>query len=216
MRHFSKEARKRMSIAHTGKQLSEEHKRNIGEASKGNTGRKGKPLSEEHKDKLRKAFTGRFVSEETKRKMSEAQKGKKTSEETKKKLSEHFKGVPLSEETKRKMSKVRMGHLVSEETREKFIGEKNPAWNGGTSFLPYSPEWTDDLKQSIKDRDNNECQNPYCKQNTEKLDVHHINYNKQDCSQFNLITLCGSCNVRANANRKEWERFYKKIVWSKY
>lgn len=95
-------------------------------------------------------------------------------------------------------------------------GENNPAWNGGSSFFPYSPEFTDELKQFIKDRDDHECQNPYCDHKTKRLNVHHINYNKQNCSQFNLITLCMVCNVKANINRMEWQRLYKKIIWSKY
>ncbi len=214
MRHFSEEAKERMRIAHTGKHLSEEHKRNIGIASLGKK-YPGRHLSEGHKEKLRDAFTGRYVSEETKRKMSEAQKGKRHSEETKKKLSDFFKGKPLSDETKRKMSTAHKGK--SNWTEEnKLFKEKNPAWNGGSSFQPYSSEFTDELKRFIKDRDNNECQNPYCDHRVEILNIHHIDYNKENSNQFNLITLCSPCNVKANGNRKEWRRFYKRIIWSKY
>ncbi len=201
------------------KHLSEEHKRKISMSLIGNTRRVGVPIPEKQKREISKFHKGRHRSEETKRKLSESHKGICHSEETKRKLSEHFKGKPLSEETKRKMREARKSSWTEEvktKIREKMIGDKNPAWNGGTSFLPYPPEWTRKYKHSIKDRDNNECQNPYCEQNTEKLDVHHIDYNKKNCSQFNLITLCGSCNAKANVNRKEWKRFYKKIVWSKY
>ena len=63
-----------------------------------NAFKKGKHLSEEHKKKLSEAskgeknpMYGKHFSEESKKKMSEAKKGKKLSEETKKKLSEAHK-----------------------------------------------------------------------------------------------------------------------------
>lgn len=45
-----------------------------------------------------------------------------------------------------------------------------------------------------------------------KLVVHHIDYNKKNCKPYNLITLCNSCNSRANNNRKQHEKFYKSIM----
>jgi hypothetical protein len=98
----------------------------------------------------------------------------------------------------------------------KLKRKEHPFWEGSYPVVPYIPEWTEELKQAIKDRDNNECQNPYCNHKTLKLTIHHVDYNKQNCSQFNLITLCLSCNSKANANRREWLRLYKKIIWSKY
>jgi len=133
------------------------------------------------------------------------------SSSTKRKLSNRNKGKHLSEETKKRISKSRKGiHVL------KTSGKNHWNWKGGASFLPYSSEWTEKLRQSIKNRDNKECQNPYCNYKTKLLEIHHINYDKQDCSQFNLITLCKSCNSRANINRKEWKRFYKRIIWGKY
>jgi len=129
--------------------------------------------------------------------------GKHHSVETKNKMSEAMKGRHYSEEHRRKISQAKKGN-------------QNPNWNSGSSFLPYSLEWTRELRQFIKDRDNNECQNPYCDCKTKGLTVHHIDYNKQNCSQFNLITLCRSCNIRVNTDRKEWKRLLRKILWSKY
>lgn len=168
---------------------------------------KGIPHSEETKQKMREKANGRLShkkgrpnSEETRQRIRESKIGKRPNHNG-------MLGKKHSEESKRKMIKSHIGL---------FLGEKNPAWNGGSSFLPYSPDWTDELKQFIKNRDNNECQNPYCNGRTKRLDVHHINYNKQDCSQFNLITLCRSCNVKSNTDREEWKRFYKRIIWGKY
>ncbi len=103
---------------------SEETKRKISEANKGNTNCLGKTLSEETKRKLSEIHKGKTLSKEHRRKLSEAHKGenhylygKTLSEETKRKLSKAHKGKILSEETKRKMSEVHKN--PSEETRRK-------------------------------------------------------------------------------------------------
>jgi hypothetical protein len=72
----SDESKKKMSGAHKGKKLSDETKKKIGEAKKGNTHMLGKTLSEETKKKLSDARKGKTHSDETKKKMSEARKGK--------------------------------------------------------------------------------------------------------------------------------------------
>ena len=185
--------------------------------------KKGKKLSEEHRKKLSEALN----SEGIKKKMSEAKKGKLFTEEHKKKLSEAHKGRPNSfkgrhhsEEAKRKMSinnasrRLEIRKKISEAHKGKF-GDKNANWRGGISFFPYPPIFNNELKQFIKDRDNNECQNPYCRNDYRRLTTHHIDHSKDNCSQFNLITLCNSCNSKAN-NKHRWQRLYRKIVWSKY
>ena len=44
-----------------------------------------------------------------------------------------------------------------------------------------------------------------------KLDVHHINYDKKNCSSDNLISLCHSCHLKTNYNRVYWENYFSKI-----
>ena len=46
--------------------------------------------------------------------------------------------------------------------------------------------------------------------NGQVLHVHHIDYNKENCSQDNLITTCQQCNLRANSNRDYWKELYLK------
>jgi hypothetical protein len=116
---------------------SEETRRKISEASKGNTYMLGKTLSEETKRKMSDTRKGKTHSEETKRKQSEAKKGKTFSEESKRKMSEAQKGKSLSEETRRKMSETRKGKIPSKETRRKLSeARKGQAkgkkwWNDG-------------------------------------------------------------------------------------
>jgi hypothetical protein len=95
------------------------------------------------------------------------------------------------------------------------LKERNPAWEGGKSQGDYPFEFNDTLKEKIRKRDNYECQN--CGMTEEEhlivhgqvLHIHHIDYNKENCKEDNLITLCGGCNVRANKNRDYWRNFYQ-------
>lgn len=88
-------------------------------------------------------------------------------------------------------------------------------WRGGIGKLPYSFEFDWRLKQSIKERDNYTCQECNITEaesillNGIYLDVHHIDYDKQNCSRENLITLCKHCNGTANHNRDYWEGHFK-------
>jgi hypothetical protein len=96
-----------------------------------------------------------------------------------------------------------------------YKGNNNPAWIDGSSYENYPQEWTESLRESIRKRDNYECQN--CNMTEEEhiivygqvLHVHHIDYNKKNCSKNNLITLCHQCNLRANRNRNYWKEFYQ-------
>lgn len=102
-----------------GKHLSEETKRKMSEAKRG----------EKHH------FFGKHLSEETRRKMSEARKGennplfgKHFSEESKRKMSEAKRGKHHSDETKRKMSESLKGRQFSDETRRKISEAKRAYW----------------------------------------------------------------------------------------
>ncbi len=92
-----------------------------------------------------------------------------------------------------------------------FKGNKNPNWRGGISKEPYCFEFTTDLKEYIKYRDNYICLSLSCGSKKD-LVVHHIDYNKKHCEEENLITLCRSCNFKANFNRKWHEEIYKRII----
>lgn len=109
---------------------------------------------------------------------------KKHSEETKRKISEGNKGKKISEETKRKISLANKG-------------EKSYLWQGGKSFEPYSIDWTETLKRSIRERDNYICQ--ICNQYGNN--VHHLDRNKKNCNPNNLITLCQKCHSRQHKKK---------------
>jgi len=94
------------------------------------------------------------------------------------------------------------------------VGAKHWNWRGGISFEPYCELWKDkNYKEFIKERDNFKCMNLLCdSKNPSDLVVHHINYNKKDCNPRNLITLCRSCNSRANINREKYKLQYQFII----
>ena len=124
-----------ISKANKGKHHSEESKKKMSEAKKGEKHPMyGKHHSDESKKKISEAHKN--ISEETRRKLSESHKGqtawdkgKKLSEEHKKKLSEAHKGKHHSLSSIQKMSDAKKGKHRSKETKKK-IGEakKGTRW----------------------------------------------------------------------------------------
>lgn len=93
-------------------------------------------------------------------------------------------------------------------------GERNPAWLGGLSSAPYPYDWWK-ISSRVLERDGRTCRNPNCKHDTKSVDVHHIDYNKMNCSDENLIVLCdrchSACHAGLNKNREKWEAFYTQL-----
>lgn len=85
------------------------------------------------------------------------------------------------------------------------IGELSSNWKGGIQYEPYSTDWTETLKRSIRERDHYICQLCLNYGNA----VHHIDYNKKNCNSDNLITLCISCNFKVNSNRIYWTNYFQ-------
>ena len=86
------------------------------------------------------------------------------------------------------------------------------------SKLGYTIEFSDELKEEIRERDNHECQLCHKSEEQEiqelsrKLCIHHIDYNKKNCNEDNLISLCNSCHVKTNLNRDYWSVYFIKII----
>lgn len=225
---------------HSEETLQKIHKANSGE----NHPMYGKKHSEKTLRKMSESHKNYKYSEKSKRKMSEVRMGeknhfygKKHSEEAKKKISKAkrgkitwMKGKRHSEKSKQKQSESMKGKkpwnegltdCYSKKTKElwrqKRTGENNHQWKGGISCEPYCQQWIDkEYKQSIKERDGNKCLNPECNKITNKLCLHHIDYNKKECKPSNLITLCVSCNSKANKNREWHKSWYQAIINKRY
>lgn len=196
---------------------------------------KGFKHSEETKKKIKdnspRIWLGKKMSDESRRKMSEAKKklkiippsrkGIKWSLEGRKKLSDAntrpFLGKHHTEEVKQKLSILHTGKKLSDETKRKISeslkGEKSYLWKGGLTYEEYGINWTDILRESIRDRDEYTCQICGIHQDeltgmNKKLDVHHIDYNKKNLDPDNLITLCRTCHVKTNHNRDYWKKYF--------
>ena len=88
-----------------------------------------------------------------------------------------------------------------------------------TQSMVGNPEFTDvktekifnsldkELKESIKKDYRYVCQ--MCNAPKVKLDVHHIDYNKKNNANNNLIPLCKHCHAKTNFKREEWETLFK-------
>lgn len=97
--------------------------------------------------------------------------------------------------------------------RKYLTGKNHPQWINGCSFEPYLPTFNQQLKSKIRVRDNFICQLcgiPELECNR-KLDIHHIDYDKQNNNLNNLLSLCRSCNSKVNFNRKKWQQYFLQI-----
>jgi hypothetical protein len=109
------------------------------------------------------------------------------------------KGIPMKEESKRKLSKSLKGL---------FSGEKNPAWEGGKSFEPYSPDFNDKLKTKVWERAKGNCEicNVRLGKYGEKPNVHHKDEDKLNSDIDNLQLLCVRCHAKIHWNKRKMER----------
>ena len=126
----------------------------------------------------------------------------------------HFIGITKNC-SKKCLSELRSFNITNNKNpmyeSERF-GELNPNWHGGKKFEEYSPDFNSRLKNIIKKRDNDTCQecgkrgfecinkNGVCY----GLQVHHIDYNKHNNLVDNLICLCNHCHSKTNFNRADW------------
>jgi len=93
------------------------------------------------------------------------------------------------------------------------VGSESSSWKGGVASEPYCPLWLNkEFRKDLLDRDNRRCQNPDCWNTVDKLSIHHIDYGKKNCHPDNLITLCVSCNSRANVDREWHTSWYTAIM----
>ena len=188
------------------KKHNEETKKKISETNEGQVPwNKGIPCSNERKQSISKALKGVrkgvSFSEQHKINLSKALKGRVPG----------FLGKHWTERNKKKFSKLQIKRYQDPEYRKKISGENSPMWQGGISKLPYPFNFDKELKELIRKRDNYKCQlcgMPEC-ENVKKLCIHHIDYDKKNCSPDNLITLCGSCNAKVNFNREYWTKYFR-------
>lgn len=119
---LAEETKRLLSIAHSGKTLSEEHKQRLREKRHSEDTKKligdrqrGRKYSDVSKQKMSAWQVGRKFSEETKEKIALSKIGKKHSEEHKQKIRNKLKGKTFSEERNRKVSAALTGKIRTDE-----------------------------------------------------------------------------------------------------
>lgn len=172
--------------------------------------------SNETREKLRQSHLGKVFSQETRLKMSQKAKGKIPWNKGKKNCfsKEIINKLSKALSLKRKeMPSWNKGLKLSEEHKRKLSGENSVHWKGGISFEPYPLGWTKTYKEQIRYRDKYKCQ--LCSipeiETKKKLCIHHIDYNKKNIKENNLISLCQQCHTKTNFNRKSWINYFEKF-----
>ena len=100
----------------------------------------------------------------------------------------------------------------------RFTGVNSWSWRGGISNNPYPKEFNRTLKLKIRTRDGFICY--LCKKSEEDelrdfnrvLCVNHIDFNKNNCSEDNLNTLCLRCNLKINRQREYWTDYFNQKI----
>lgn len=162
-------------------------------------------------------------SEQSRKRKSEQMKGKPSCRKGKKWKS------PATEEQRRKReegkqkrraSMLGKRHPHSLATRLKLseigktkIGPLASNWIDGRSFKPYSVEFNAKLKEKIKARDGYICKLCGIKKEESTLSIHHIDYNKENNDDYNLVTLCLRCNSKVNRNREFYKKLFKIFIF---
>ena len=211
----SEETKRKMSEAQKGnkkmlgKHHSEETKRRISESLK------GRPVSMEKRRRISETLKGRTHSDEQKKKAGDARLGHEVSEETRRKISKAQRGVSKpghkhTEETKRKISKSRMGWKYSEETKRKISeatkGEKSHNWKGGVTTVHErirSSAKYRSWRKSVFERDEYICQKTLTK--CEESRCHHI---ENFCNNEELRFVVNNGITLSKESHMEFHKIY--------
>ena len=171
-RKHSAETKRKMSVAHKGKSLSEAHKRKLSEV---NRGVRRQPHSVEEKRHLSKACSGWHQTQEVKDRISKAMKGR----------APWLKGRNHSEESKRQIGEANQG-------------ENNGNWQGGHPRYR-GIDWHR-MRQKTYRRDNYRC--VLCGAEDDLAVHHHkpirLFEDPNDANSLsNLMLVCRTCHARA-------------------
>ena len=105
------------------------------------------------------------------------------------------------------MTDVVNEHWADPENRESVSGENSVHWRGGKSFEPYTPDFNFEFKEYIRNREGRCCFlcGKAADENGTRLDVHHIDYDKENTTEENCVALCKKCHTDTNHTRKKWK-----------
>jgi len=96
--------------------------------------------------------------------------------------------------------------------RARASGENCHLWRGGISRTDYGSDFTSELRHSIRERDGFTCVMCGSPQSGRILDVHHIDYDKNNSGRSNLLSLCASCHRKTNFDRDYWRIGFQQLM----
>lgn len=167
--------------------------------------------------KLGKAKSTYKPTEEHKQHISDALKGKVKSKEWIDKIIENRENNPNYEITKLRISEIMKEKHKNGEANNSFYIDGRWKNNPNSTYNLYDGKFTKELKYKIRKRDNWICQ--LCGKNR-SVHVHHIDCNKLNNQETNLITLCGSCHAKhhhtSNTEFKKEQRLFEDKINDKY
>ena len=103
--------------------------------------------------------------------------------------------------------------MQNEKVKESVTGQNNPNWNANREevSMPYSKEFFDKTYRDQIKREQDYIDPITEKQLVNRCCLHHIDYNKDNCSRENLIWLNLPIHIKTNSNREEWKSLLQKI-----
>jgi len=180
-----------------GSKNSEEHRRRISIANKGKTNALMSEYRKTHtmtKEQRQKAVRTRLKNGSYKK-----------TEEQKKVL--HFALLGKNKGKKSDRKGLTYSQYYKPEVVQRMLtlksGKNHWSWNDKRERT-YPIIWTNTLKRSIRERDKYVCQLCFEQQTETVFDIHHIDYNKNNCNPDNLVTLCRNCHMKTNCKDKQY------------
>lgn len=106
--------------------------------------------------------------------------------------------------------KSRLPKYCTKECWDEFQKGKNRTLDGPACYGTKYPVAFKKIKEKIRTRDNNQC--ILCSSTASgerRIPVHHVDYDKNNNEENNLVCLCERCHGLTNFNRTFWEILFK-------
>jgi hypothetical protein len=166
------------------------------------------------------SYKNKNMSDQTRKKLSESRMGEKNPQ---------WKGETYFVKCSycNKWKRIALGELNKNRTGRFYCNGKcqykhnkginSFVWQGGKSFEPYCYKFNEDFKERVREFWGRKCgiSGITETENGRKLDVHHVNYDKQACCNTTpplFIAVSRKWNLKMNKNRDYWEEYLTNYI----